>query len=152
MRDTLGLPGIMGDPQHSKPLLYSSGDQRLDRRHGSGIERRGRFIEQQHLWPHDQRSDQREPQPLACRQAGDRPSLRLLGKPEVSDQGKRGRPFTAVLADRIRPPAGFGRHIADQAAPFGSGDRRAVAAVQAHQTFIGIKVRDGTQQQRFSGS
>jgi hypothetical protein len=73
--------------------------------------------------PH-QRSDQREPQPLACRQAGDRPSLRLLGKPEVSDKGKCRRPFTEVPADRIRPPAGLGRHIADQASPFRSGDRR----------------------------
>jgi len=30
MRDTLGLLGIMGDPQHSETRLYSSGDQRLD--------------------------------------------------------------------------------------------------------------------------
>jgi hypothetical protein len=50
-----------------------------------------------------------------------------------------------MLTDRIRPPARLGRHIADEAAPFGSSDPRAVAAVEGHHTLIGIKIRDGTQ-------
>src|SRR6516165_2918156 len=151
MRDTLGLLGIVRNPQNSETRPYSSSDQRLDRRYGSGIGGRGRLIEQQHLWSHHQRADKREPQPLACRQAADRPSLRLLGKPQVFDKGACRRPFVEVFADRICPPARLRRHIPDQAAPFGSGDRRAVAAVQAHQTFVGIKVCDGSQQQCFAG-
>jgi hypothetical protein len=34
-----------------------------------------------------------------------------------------------VLADRIRPPARFGRHIGDQAAPFRSGDGTLLACL-----------------------
>ena len=87
MRDTLGLLGIMGNPQHRETLPCSSGDQRFDRRHRGGIEGGGRFVEQQHLWSHHQRSDEREPQPLACRETDDRPSIRLVGYAQVSDQG-----------------------------------------------------------------
>ena len=103
MRDTLGLLGIVRNPQNSETRPYSSSNQRLDRRYGSGIEGRGRFIEQQHLWSHHQRADKREPQPLACRQAADRPSLRLLGKPQVFDKGACRRPFVEVVR-RPYPP------------------------------------------------
>ena len=123
MRDTLGLLGIVRNPQNSETRPYSSSNQRLDRRYGSGIEGRGRFIEQQHLWSHHQRADKREPQPLACRQAADRPRLRILRKPQVSDKSECPRSFAEVLADRIPPPTRLGRHITDQAAPFGSGER-----------------------------
>jgi hypothetical protein len=52
MRHALSLPRIMCNPQHSETRPYPRTDQRLDRRHGSSIEGRGRLIEQQHLWPH----------------------------------------------------------------------------------------------------
>jgi hypothetical protein len=71
--DTLGLLGIMGDPQRGETRPYPVGNQRLDRRHRSGIESGGRFIEKQYLWSHHQRTDQREPQPLSCGQLGDWP-------------------------------------------------------------------------------
>ena len=61
MRDTFGLLGIMCNPKHSETRLSVSSDERLDRRNGSGIQGRGRLIEQQHLWPHHQRTDKREP-------------------------------------------------------------------------------------------
>jgi hypothetical protein len=46
MRDTPGLLGIMGNPQHSETGPQLPADQRLDRRHRRRIEGRGRFIEQ----------------------------------------------------------------------------------------------------------
>jgi len=46
MRDALGLLGIMGNPQHGETGLHSSGNQRLDGCHGSGIKGRFGLIEQ----------------------------------------------------------------------------------------------------------
>jgi len=112
-RDTPGLLHVVRNPQHSETRPHARVDQRLDRRHGSDVEGCGRLVEQQHLWPHHQRTDECEPQSLPGRQPCDRPRLRLLGKAQVSEKGKCSCPLAKVLADRIRPPARFGRHIAD---------------------------------------
>jgi hypothetical protein len=146
-RDGL-LPGSAeheGNPKYAKTRLYARIDQRLDGRHGPGIMGCCRFVKQQHLWTHHQRADDREPQTLPRREPCDRPRLCLLGKAQVSDESKCRCPLAEVLADRIRPTARLGRHIADQAAPFGSGDGRAVSAIEGYQASIRIKIGDSAQ-------
>jgi hypothetical protein len=46
-------------------FAYPDRDQGLDRCHGSGVESRGRLIEQQHFRSYDQGTDECESQPLA---------------------------------------------------------------------------------------
>ena len=141
---------VMSYPENSKACSYPGGDQRLDRCHRSGVESRGRLIEQQHFRPDDQRTDERKPQPLAGGQTRDRPALRLLRKSQVcKNSGGRG-PIAEVLAQRFCPPARLRRHITDQPAPFRARNRRTVPTFQAHQTLIGIEVGDRAQQQGFT--
>ena len=65
------------------------------------------------------------------------------------NSGGRG-PIAEMLADRLCPPTRLRGHITDQPAPLRAWDGRAVAALQAHQTLIGIKVGDRAQQQGFA--
>jgi len=52
-----------------------------------------------------------------------------------------------MFSDRLRPPAWFRRHIADQAARRRYSKCRTITAIQGYHTLIGIEVRDGAQQQ-----
>ena len=94
----------------------------------------------------------REPQSLASGQTSNRPALRFLKKSQVwEDSGGLG-PLAEVLADPFRPPTRLCRHITDQPAPLRARDCRTVAALQTHQTLIGIEVGDRAQQQGFARS
>jgi hypothetical protein len=54
-----GLLHVVSHPQHRETRPDARAHQFLDCADGSRIERPGRFIEQQDLWPHHRRADER---------------------------------------------------------------------------------------------
>ena len=118
MRKPLDLRRVMADEQHDALRQQLKLDQLLDHRCGRGIERGGRFIEQQHARLVRQRADQPQALALAGRKLGER-AIQVTGRrapgPKAADRASRSS--GNARAPSAAHQAGLGRGIANLAAP-----------------------------------
>ena len=133
-----------------RPAL-SRGDQGFDGGDRRRIESRGRLIEQQHLRPHEQRANQRQPQPLAGRQSS------LSARSSVSSGETELRQSGGGPAHVRKCSPTVSAHQPGSAGTYptrrrhsGPGIVGAIAARQGHDALIGIEIRNGAEQQGFA--